>query len=85
MFSQTILKRINDSGTLYLHSLCFHIPLADDQMVEYLQTMIQNEQLLLQFTIKRILAVIYLHWNQLLYKSNKQETWHLRHFRCTFS
>ncbi|CAF4109825.1 unnamed protein product [Rotaria sp. Silwood2] len=54
-FLRTILKKITANSKIRVRSLCFHIPLADDQVVQNLQTYIRCEQLLLQFTIKRIL------------------------------
>ncbi|CAF4004544.1 unnamed protein product, partial [Adineta steineri] len=45
-----------------LCSLCFRIPLLDDQMMETLEEMIDHEKLLINYTIKRICDSIYLYW-----------------------
>ncbi|CAF1511477.1 unnamed protein product [Adineta steineri] len=45
-----------------LCSLCFRIPLLDDQMMETLEEMIDHEKLLINYTIKRVCDNIYLHW-----------------------
>ncbi|CAF4658163.1 unnamed protein product [Rotaria sp. Silwood2] len=46
----------------YLHSLCFHETAANYQTIEYLQEINKYEQLLVDFTIKRINNNIYLQW-----------------------
>ncbi len=58
----TILKDIYTNDLCSIRSLCVYVPAADDQMIENLQQMIKYEQLLIQFTIKRILDNIYLQW-----------------------
>ncbi|CAF1171652.1 unnamed protein product [Adineta steineri] len=45
-----------------LCSLCFRIPLLDDQMMETLVETINHEKLLINYTIKRVCDNIYLHW-----------------------
>jgi len=59
---RTILKDIYTNDRCSIGSLCVYVPAADDQMIENLQQMIKYEQLLIQFTIKRILDNIYLQW-----------------------
>ena len=53
-----ILKKIYRS----LRSLSFLHPMTDDQLVEELQKIISNENLLVDYSIKRILKEIYLKW-----------------------
>jgi hypothetical protein len=59
---RTILKDIYTNDLCSIRSLYVYVPAADDQMIENLQQMIKYEQLLIQFTIKRILDNIYLQW-----------------------
>lgn len=47
----------------HLRSLCIQINHANDEMVQNLQTMIDLEQLLNDYTIKRIGDKIYLQWD----------------------
>ncbi len=44
----------------HLRSLCFRIPTADNQIVKKLEKMIDNEKLLVDYTIKRICDNIHL-------------------------
>ncbi len=46
LFLRTIFIEINHNDKYYLRSLCFHSPLANDQMVEKLDKMIHLERLL---------------------------------------
>ncbi|CAF4617555.1 unnamed protein product, partial [Rotaria sp. Silwood2] len=62
LFLRIILKEINNRSFCFIRLLCFHEPTVDDQMIENLEKMINYEQLLLQFTIKRISDNIYLQW-----------------------
>lgn len=62
MFLQMILKEITHRNNYYLHSLCFHETAANYQTIEYLQEINKYEQLLVDFTIKRINNNIYLQW-----------------------
>jgi hypothetical protein len=59
-FLRTIFKKINHNNNHHLRSLCFHVPTANDQIVENIEEMIRCEQLLLKF--KRTLDSIYLQW-----------------------
>ncbi|CAF3730811.1 unnamed protein product [Rotaria socialis] len=59
---RTILKDIKNRRTCSIRSLSFNVPAADDRTIEDLQEMIIKEQLLFQFTIKRISDNIYLQW-----------------------
>jgi hypothetical protein len=43
--------------------LCFHVPAADDQTIKQLNKMIDDEKLLTNYTIKRVLDYIHLQWN----------------------
>jgi hypothetical protein len=47
-----------------LQLLCFHVPVADDQMIEQLNKMIDKEKLLFDYLIKRVLDFVYLQWNR---------------------
>ncbi len=62
LFLRNILKKINDKCNNHLHSLCFHIPIADDKLVKKFEQIIHTEKLLFDFQIKRILDCIYLQW-----------------------
>ncbi|CAF3333434.1 unnamed protein product [Rotaria sp. Silwood2] len=57
-----ILKGIKNHHTDSIRSLCFNVPAADDRTIEDLQEMIIKEQLLIQFTIRRLVDSIYLQW-----------------------
>ena len=57
-----ILKKINTDGHRSLRSLSFYHPTADDQLVKTLENMIVNENLLDNYSIKRVLSVICLQW-----------------------
>jgi hypothetical protein len=59
---RSILKEIEHNGH-HLRSLCYCVPLIDDEMIDTLEKMIDNEKLLGNFTIKRVLENIYLQWN----------------------
>jgi hypothetical protein len=63
MFLQIILKEITQRrNNHYLHSLCFHEIAPNYQTIEYLQEINKYEQLLVDFTIKRVNNNIYLQW-----------------------
>ncbi|CAM4875104.1 unnamed protein product [Rotaria socialis] len=62
LFLCIILKEINNRSFCFICSLCFHAPAVDDQVIENLEKMINYEQLLIQFTTKRISDNIYLQW-----------------------
>ena len=57
-----ILKKINHDGHRSLRSLSFYHPTADDQLVKDLENIIVNENLLDNYSIKRILDEIRLNW-----------------------
>ncbi|CAF1355914.1 unnamed protein product [Rotaria sordida] len=59
---RTILENLNKICLHYMRSLYFHVPAANDQMIENLQQMIKYEQPFLQFSIKRIVDDICLQW-----------------------
>ncbi|CAF3892652.1 unnamed protein product [Adineta steineri] len=61
-FLREILNKINQNHHEYLHALCIHIATADDQMIKQLKQMIDDEKLLLDYTIYRQLYNIYLKW-----------------------
>ncbi|CAF1175878.1 unnamed protein product [Rotaria sordida] len=62
LFLRMLLKGIYNNNFCYIRSLCFHIPAADDLMIDNLKQMIKDEQLLFQFAIERIIDNIYLKW-----------------------
>jgi hypothetical protein len=61
-FIREILIRINDHSNQDLCLLCLRIPTADDQFIEKLKEMIDSEEGLVDYTIKRITDKIYLQW-----------------------
>ena len=61
-FLRTVLKNIGNNQLCFIRSLCFNIPSANDEMIVNLQQMIEYEQLLFKFTIKRVIDGIYLKW-----------------------
>ncbi|CAF1419394.1 unnamed protein product [Adineta steineri] len=61
-FLRKILNKINQNHHEYLHVLCIHTITADDQMIKQLKQMIDDEKLLLDYTIHRQLYNIYLKW-----------------------
>ncbi|CAF3031028.1 unnamed protein product [Rotaria socialis] len=46
-----------------LQFLCFCLEMADDLMVQKIKNMIENENLLFDFNIKRVMNEIHLQWN----------------------
>lgn len=62
LFVRLILLKIQINCHHQLRLLCFSIPAADDGMIKMLQTMIDFEKILLDYTIKRIQDYIYLQW-----------------------
>ena len=62
LFIRKILKKIQDESNEQFRALCFHIPSADDQILEKFDKMIQSENLLFNYTIKRVCENIYLQW-----------------------
>ncbi|CAF1276977.1 unnamed protein product [Adineta steineri] len=61
-FLREILNKINQNHHKYLHELCIYIITADDQMIKQLKQMIDDDKLLLNYTIHRQLYNIYLKW-----------------------
>jgi hypothetical protein len=62
LFLRQVLKNIGNNQLCVFRSLCFNIPSANDEMIVNLQQMIESEQLLFKFTIKRVMDGIYLKW-----------------------
>jgi len=62
LFVRDILFEIMDESDYQLRSMCFSVPIADDKIVQQLEEMINIENLLLDFTIKRVMDKIYLQW-----------------------
>ncbi len=61
-FLKDILNKINQTHHEHLRLLCIYITTADDQMIKQLNKMIDDEKLLLDYTIHRQLYNIYLKW-----------------------
>jgi hypothetical protein len=61
-FLRNILEKINLKSNAYLRLLCFHIRTADDEVIKKLEQIIHDENLLIDYTIKRELDDIYLKW-----------------------
>ena len=59
---QNTIKNIKYNSHKHLRLLCFHVPTADDKMIKELDRMINNEKLLLDYQITRVLDCIYLQW-----------------------
>ncbi|CAF3042665.1 unnamed protein product [Rotaria sp. Silwood2] len=59
---RNILENIKHESHDNLRSLCFRVPTADDKIIETLQKMINDNKLLINYTIKRLLDNIYLQW-----------------------
>ena len=62
-FLRNILNKINSDYNYHLRSLCFHIPAADEKMVKKLKRVIRSEELLVDFTMKRVIDNIYIQWS----------------------
>ncbi|CAF3666238.1 unnamed protein product [Rotaria sp. Silwood1] len=62
LFLRNILHVINNNRYEYLRLLCIYITKADDQMIKRLNKMIDDEKLLLDYTIHCELYNIYLKW-----------------------
>ncbi|CAF3608334.1 unnamed protein product [Rotaria sp. Silwood1] len=60
LFVQNILEKTNAEHNDHLRLLCFHVPTADDEIIQKLQKMIHVKKLLSDYTIKRIHDNIYL-------------------------
>jgi hypothetical protein len=58
---EILIEMIGDFND-HLRSLYFRIPTVDDQMVQKLEEMIDNEKLLVDYTIKRVHDNIHLQW-----------------------
>jgi hypothetical protein len=56
-----LMKNIN-KDILHLRSLCLCVSSADEKMIQELQTMIETEKLLHDYSTKRILDKIYFQW-----------------------
>ncbi len=59
---ENILKIIQVESNEYLRLLSFHLPAADDQMVQRLDQMINTKKLLFNYIIKRTIEDIYIQW-----------------------
>jgi hypothetical protein len=63
LFVRLIFKKMNTKSSHQLRLLSFAIPAADDPMIKQLNKMIDDEKLLFDYAIKRVLNHIYLQWN----------------------
>jgi len=61
-YLRTIIKKINHNCNRYLRLLCFHVSAADEQTIKNFEKMINDEKLLVDYSIKRVLDYIYLQW-----------------------
>ena len=59
---RTILTEINHECHQHLRSLCFRVPGTDDQLIESLDKMINDEKLLINYTIKHVYDDLFLRW-----------------------
>jgi hypothetical protein len=59
---RSILEEIHHESHKHLRSLCFHVPAVDDRMIRTLEKMMNDEKLLINYTIKRVDEHIYLQW-----------------------
>ncbi|CAF3926851.1 unnamed protein product, partial [Rotaria sp. Silwood1] len=53
---------IDDEYKTHLRSLCFCVPTAEDETIKILKTMINDEELLINYRIKRERDKIYRQW-----------------------
>jgi hypothetical protein len=63
-FVRIILLKMKTQHQSKLQLLCFHVRAADDQTIKQLNKMIDDEKLLIDYTIKRVLDFIYLQWDR---------------------
>jgi hypothetical protein len=63
LFVRLILNKMITKYPHQLRLLSFTIPAADDPMIKRLNKMINEEKLLLDYSIKRVLNHIYIQWN----------------------
>ncbi len=61
-FVREILHKINFEKNEYLRLLRFYVEAADDQTIKNLEKMIDDEKLLVVYSIKRVRENIYLQW-----------------------
>jgi hypothetical protein len=61
-FVRELLHKINFEQNEYLRLLCFRVEAADDQTIKNLQKMIDDEKLLVDYSMKRVRENIYLQW-----------------------
>ncbi|CAF0948987.1 unnamed protein product [Rotaria sordida] len=62
LLMKDIFKKINNVCNQYLQSLCLHIPIANDEIIEKLKEIINRKKLLRDFSIKYVIDNIYLQW-----------------------
>ncbi len=64
LFVRLILMKMKTQHQSKFQLLCFHVPAADDQTIKQLNNMIDDEKLLIDYIIKRVLDFIYLQWSR---------------------
>jgi hypothetical protein len=64
LFVRLILMKMKTHHQSKFQLLCFHVSAADDETIKRLNNMIDDEKLLIDYTIKRALDFIYLQWNR---------------------
>jgi hypothetical protein len=62
-FVQLVLSKLKTKYLHQLQELCFYVRAADDQTIKRLKKIIDDEKLLIDYTITRVLDFIYLQWN----------------------
>ncbi|UJR11600.1 hypothetical protein I4U23_015782 [Adineta vaga] len=62
LFVRSFFTEVRRREIQTLKSLCFCVPIVDDKMMKKLETMIKNENLLLDFSMKRMMNQIYIQW-----------------------
>lgn len=62
LFVRSLLIEIKNRSIQTLRLLCFRVSTADDDMIQKLEKMIKSENLLFDFTIKRVMDKIYVQW-----------------------
>jgi hypothetical protein len=64
LFVRLILMKMMAKYPHQLRLLSFHVRAADEQTIKQLNKMIDDEKLLIDYTIKRVLDFIYLQWDR---------------------
>ncbi len=62
LFVEKIFKKINQECHDSLRWLCFFVRTADEKTIKTLEELIDSKKLMRDYTIKRVVEHIYLHW-----------------------